>query len=60
MTPREWDLEGQAELANKTVEELKQVAPFMFPQYSDMLYAKQALEVAEENYRKAKERWEDL
>ena len=53
-------LKKQIENAQRSIRELKEVAPYMFPQYSHLIHAEQALKRAQEDYDEAKKAWDEL
>lgn len=56
----EWNFAQQVKRASAEVRQRKKDNPFIFPEYCEMLAAKEQLEAAEQRYRAAVQRWERL
>lgn len=50
----------QVEASKAHIQELKKVAPYVFPEYQEFQNAKRDLEKAKERFEKAQKRWEAL
>jgi hypothetical protein len=54
------NLHDQIELANRQIRHTKQSSPYLFPEYAELLEAKQAMKDAQERLKRAEAAWYSL